>query len=73
MGNAGSSLPAPSSEPWLDEFEGYVRGRDLVPEDVDMVEWWGVCSTYRLFLTCKITDNALDSSYPTSDLGIPRM
>ena len=29
-------------EPWLVEYEQYLNTVESVPEDVDVVEWWGV-------------------------------
>jgi len=32
-----------TSEPCLVEFERYLNTIEAVPEDVNVVEWWGVC------------------------------
>jgi hypothetical protein len=31
-----------ASEPWSVEFERYLNTIEAVPEDVNVVEWWGV-------------------------------
>jgi hypothetical protein len=29
-------------KPWLDEYQQYLTAREVVPEGMDMIQWWGV-------------------------------
>lgn len=31
------------SSPWKAEFERYLNTHDIVPEEMSIVHWWGVC------------------------------
>ena len=36
------------TKPWLAEFERYLATHDVVPEDMLIVEWWGVSLKFIL-------------------------
>jgi hypothetical protein len=34
--------PIPSSDPWVVEFDQYIKTNDILPEGMSIVTWWGV-------------------------------
>jgi hypothetical protein len=44
-GDTSTNTPATTSdEPWRPEFNRYLRGEDELPENMTLVQWWGVSS-----------------------------
>ena len=39
------------AKPWMGEFKQYLDTMDVVPENMSIVRWWGVCE-HRLRLEC---------------------
>jgi hypothetical protein len=37
-----SDSPEPSSEPWMVEFDQYIKTNDIMPAGMSVVAWWGV-------------------------------
>ena len=36
------------TKPWKAEFDRYMDTHDIVPDDMSIVHWWGVCLSHYL-------------------------
>lgn len=64
--SASARLSAADSinKPWMREFNLYLDTKEHMPDDLSVIEWWGVstsfrCAVHRADLVCSIRDIAI--------------
>lgn len=40
--NNSTEIHVDPLKPWLDEYQQYLTAREVVPEGMDTIQWWGV-------------------------------
>ncbi len=64
-----SNTPTTTEAPWQREFNRYLRGEDELPENMTLIQWWGVSGHNDSFRFREI--NSLLVKCPTTScLGV---